>query len=535
MPKSSVRIAKIVLILFFSLSVFIPVLSLLLQMEPEGWKKVFTLPQFMTAFKNSFMVTSVSTVLSILVSFLLAWCMARSEIKYKGIFSTIFTLPMLIPSMSHGMGLIILFGSNGFFTNLFQFQWNIYGFWGIVIGSVLYSFPVAFLMFLDILRYEDNGPYEAANVLGVPKWNQFLSITLPFLKKPLISIIFAIFTLIITDYGVPLMVGSQYITLPVMMYQEVIGLLDFSKGAIIGTVLLVPAILAFIIDIMNQDAGNHSYVLKPVKMRSERGKDAFSFILCVFTSILIIAPLMSFITLTFSTKYPINMALTFDNIVQTFKLQGGAYLWNSVKIASGVSISGVTLAFLTAYFTVRIPGRFSGALHMISITSLAIPGIVLGLSYVTAFNKSFIYGTLLILIMVNLIHFFASPYLMIYNSLRKVNMHLEEVGETLGIRRIFIIKDVIIPQVKGTLLEMFAYFFVNCMMTISAVAFLADLSNKPLSLMITQFEAQMLIECASFVSLMILTVNLLLKGIIYLVKKRLLEEGDLVDAYERTI
>lgn len=192
------------------------------------------------------------------------------------------------------------------------------------------------------------------------------------------------------------------------------------------------------------------------------------------------------------------------------------------------------LAFFTAYFTVRMPGCFSKTRHMISIASLAIPGIVLGLSYVIVFHNTALYGTLLILVMVNLIHFFASPYLMMYNSLRKVNGHLEAVGQTIGIGRIYIIKDVIIPQVKETLLEMFAYFFVNCMMTISAVAFLADMTHKPLSLMITQFEAQMLIECASFVSLLILTVNLLLKGILCLIKK-MREKGGVADAYKRTI
>lgn len=528
MFRNRVRIIKLVLMLFFLFTVLIPVLSLFFDMNLDSWHKVISSPNFLTAFRNSFFVASVATVLSISLSFVLAWCIARTGIGFKGGFSTIFMLPMLIPSMSHGMGLIILFGANGILTNYFRLQWNIYGFLGIVIGSILYSFPVAFLMFLDIFKYEDGAPYEAADVLGVPKRHQFLSITLPFLKKPLISIVFAIFTLIITDYGVPLMVGSQYITLPVMMYQEVIGLLDFSKGTVIGTILLIPAVIAFILDILNQDSGNDLFVSRPVKAHRNRARDFAGLFLCVLVSFAVLLPVLSFVTLTFSTKYPINMAFTLKNIAQTFQLQGGVYLLNSLKIAVAVSVIGVILAFLTAYFTVRLPGRFSDVLHMISMTSLAIPGIVLGLSYVTVFHNSALYGTLLILVMVNLIHFFASPYLMIYNSLRKVNIHLEEVGATLGIRKLYIIRDVIVPQVKGTLLEMFAYFFVNCMMTISAVAFLADLAHKPLSLMITQFEAQMLIECASFVSLLILVVNLTVKGLLYLIKKRFTVKGEFI-------
>ena len=149
---------------------------------------------------------------------------------------------------------------------------------------------------------------------------------------------------------------------------------------------------------------------------------------------------------------------------------------------------------------------------------MAIPGIVLGLSYVLVFKGTFIYGTLAILIMVNIVHFIASPYLMMYNSLGKINENIEAVGDTLGIGRLRLVKDVFIPQSFSTLVEMFSYFFVNSMMTISAVSFLANTSNKPVSLMINQFEAQMQLELAAIVSLAILIVNLAIKGITALIR-----------------
>ena len=108
-------------------------------------------------------------------------------------------LQMLLPSLSHGMGLVILLGNNGILTKLFQLDGNIYGLAGIIIGSVLYAFPVAYLMLVDVLRYEDGSAYEAARVLGIPKFRQFTAIMLPFLRKPLISVVFSVFTLIITD------------------------------------------------------------------------------------------------------------------------------------------------------------------------------------------------------------------------------------------------------------------------------------------------------------------------------------------------
>ena len=157
-----------------------------------------------------------------------------------------------------------------------------------------------------------------------------------------------------------------------------------------------------------------------------------------------------------------------------------------------------------------------------SITSLAIPGIVLGLSYVMFFKGSIIYGTFAMIFLVNSMHFFASPYLMAYNTFGKINENLEDVGATMGINRWQIIKDVLLPQSTGTILEMMSYFFVNCMMTISAVSFLANVNNKPLALMITQFEGQMQMECAAFVSLIILAVNIIMKYIVFRIKKVIL-------------
>ncbi|MBR3196732.1 MAG: ABC transporter permease subunit, partial [Clostridia bacterium] len=164
-------------------------------------------------------------------------------------------------------------------------------------------------------------------------------------------------------------------------------------------------------------------------------------------------------------------------------------------------------------------------LHLMSIVTLAIPGLVLGLAYVMFFKKTPIYGTFAMLFLVNSMHFFASPYLMAYNTFGKINENLEDVGAAMGIRKTSIITDVLLPQSTGTILEMMSYFFVNCMMTISAVSFLATVSNKPIALMITQFEGQMQLECAAFVSLVILVVNVVMKYSIFQIKKKMSRIG----------
>lgn len=512
-------VVKTVLTLFFIVTVLFPLGRMFAYLTTTDAGAVLSSPQFRAGLGNSLVVSGVSTLISVAIATLLAWCLVRTGIRGKGIFTTILTLPMLIPSISHGMGLILLFGGNGIITNLLHAKGSIYGFWGIVVGSVMYSFPVAFLMVADVMKYEDSVPYEAAEVLGIPKARQLSAITAPYLRKPMISVLFATFTMIITDYGVPLMVGGQYQTLPVVMYQEVIGLLDFGKGSVIGTVLLVPAVIAFLLDTLNSDKGSSSYASKPFELKQDVLKDGVAYASCTVISLFVLLPLISFALLSFVRKYPVDMTATLANVHKTMRMGGGRYLLNSILIALGTSCAGVIVSVLTAYCTARMPSKRSRLLHLVSITSLAIPGIVLGLSYILFFNGSFIYGTLAMLMLANMIHFFASPYLMMYNTFNKLNGNLEAVGTTLGIGRFLIVKDVLLPQAKGTILEMASYFFVNSMMTISAVAFLANTSTKPIALMINQFQAQMLLECSAFVSLLILTVNLVVKGLIFLMKR----------------
>jgi iron(III) transport system permease protein len=315
------------------------------------------------------------------------------------------------------------------------------------------------------------------------------------------------------------MIGGSCTTLPVLMYQEVIGLLNFGKGSVIGAILLVPAVIAFLFDLLNRDRGSQNFVVQEIVKKNRRLRDTAALAYCILICLVIALPIVVFGMLTFIKKYPLDMSLSLSNIIKTMNMGAGRYLVNSLVIALSVSLLGTVLSYTIAYFTARTPGKTSRALHLISITSLAIPGLVLGLSYVLFFKGSFIYGTLMMLILVNTVHFMASPYLMAYNSLGKLNENLEDVGRTLGVGRFYVVKDVLVPQTWTTILEMVSYFFVNSMITISAVSFLNTIRNRPVSLMITQFEAQLFLEAAAFVSLLILGGNFLVKCLIYVIRK----------------
>ena len=310
MKHISSRLLKHILLIYLAITVVLPIVILFFQIRGEHIVSIFTSAQFLPMLKNSLVTTLIATVISVVLAFALAYVITRTNVKFKAAWMMLFTIPMLIPSISHGMGLVLLFGDNGIIANLLGISIDLYGYTGIVMGSVLYSFPVAFLMFFDSLQYEDFTTYEAADVLGMSKVRMFSTITLPSMKRTIVSAVLAVFTMVFTDYGVPLITGGTVMTLPVYMYREVIGMMNFSGGAVIGMVLLTPAIIAFLLDLKKSgNVGAVSTVTKPFKIAQNKARDVGAYCFLGLSLFLMCLPIFAFACLSFVKQYPIDMVL----------------------------------------------------------------------------------------------------------------------------------------------------------------------------------------------------------------------------------
>lgn len=521
MKQNSFHVLKSAVLIYLGITVLVPIVVLFSQIRVEHVRAIISSAQFFPMLKNSLITTITATIIAVILAFVLAYVINRTRIRFKSVWMVLFTVPMLIPSISHGMGLVLLFGDNGLLTNLFHMEIELYGYRGIIMGAVLYSFPVAFLMFCDSLQYEDYTTYEAAEVLGISKIRQFRTITMPAMKRTIVSAILAVFTMIFTDYGVPLMTGGTVMTLPVYMYREVIGMMNFSNGAVIGLILLAPAVCAFLLDFKKSNSAKVvNTVTKQFHIKKNKVRDICAYIFLSFFFLLLCLPIIAFVCLSFVKQYPTDMSFTFDNIHRLISNGIGTYLMNSIAIALMTALLGTVLSYFAAYITSRSGKKLSNQiLHFISMLPLAVPGVVLGLSYVMTFKNMPLYGTIFILVIVNIIHFFSSPYLMAYNSLSKFNANLEDVAYTLGISKIKMLISVYVPSTIYTIIEMYSYFFVNAMITISAVSFLINFKTMPLALLIPQLESQSFIEGTALVSLLILGLNMIEKGIAFFVKR----------------
>lgn len=533
MKNKSYRSLKYLLAVYLLLTVVFPILRLFSSIRMEHIRAVFGSAQLLVMLKNSVITTVSATVISVILSFALAMALSRSNIRLKSVFVVLFTIPMLIPSISHGMGLVQVFGDNGLVTNLLGINIDLYGYRGIIMGSVLYSFPVSFLMFYDSFQYEDFTLYEAARVLGLSGWKQFLTITIPSMRRTVISAVLAVFTMVFTDYGVPLITGGTCMTLPVFMYREVIGMMNFSNGAVVGVILLLPAVAAFLMDLRKSSGvGAASTVTRPYEVAPNKLRDALVYVFFGLVLLFVCLPIAAFVCLSFVKQYPIDMAFSLSNVKKLLARGIGVYLVNSLAVALMTALLGTCFSYFSAYVTTRSRKTVQNqVLHFVSMLPLAVPGVVLGLSYLLAFKSLSIYKTQYILVLVNIVHFFSSPYLIAYNSLSKFNPNLEDVAQSLGISKMRVLLDVYLPCTASTVLEMYSYYFVNAMITISAVSFLVNFRTTTLSLMIPQLESQSFIEGTALVSLMILVINLVEKGIVFAVKRRMaLREDRLTEA-----
>ena len=518
------RLISVGCILLFAI---LPLMTLAFHVSTADWQYILKDNVFWEAIKNSLIYTTASAVITTVLALAAAYLLNSASLRKKNLYVIALTLGMLVPTISVGLGLRILFGTNGFIDLLTGVEIEIRGFPGLIMGSVMTSFPATFLILYDALHYEDKGPYDAASIMGIPRSSTFFKLTIPYLRIALISAFFACFTLIFSDYGMPMEIAGKVKTLPMYLYDQFMGSFQYGRGSIAGFVLLVPSIISFVFDLIFKDQSSEK---QDRLIKAEKSFSRTASVVLVVLCIVLFTPQLAFISLSFTQSFPNDLSFTFDHIANIFSNTHGvgltAYILNSLELALLTALLGTGFAYLLGYLSVRQTGRMGKAIDLLALSTIAIPGLVLGIGFIFMFkgtNGTF-YGTILILIVVNIFHFIGSPYLLAKNCLNKINSEYEVIGETLGISKGRIITNVIIPSSATTLVEMFSYFFLNSMITISAVAFLCTYDNQPLSILITTFEKNSNYEMQSVISLIILFLNAaargLFTGIIALMNRR---------------
>ncbi|MCX7152628.1 MAG: putative 2-aminoethylphosphonate ABC transporter permease subunit [Proteobacteria bacterium] len=475
----------------------------------------FESPSLAQSLWNSLWVSAAVTLAVIPAAFVFAYAIARSCMPAKGVLRTITLVPLLAPSLLSAISLIYWFGNQGALKDLMQWLGinSIYGAPGIVLAEIFSVFPHALMILVTALSLSDARLYEAADALGTSALRKFFTITLPGAKYGLISATMVTFTLVITDFGIPKVIGGDFNVLATDVFKLVIGQQDFERGAVVGLLLLAPAVLTFVVDYFLQDRQNAQLSSRAVPY-APRPAPLFDWLMsayCLLVVLLMLAVLGMAFFASFVKFWPYDMSLTLRHY--TFGLvdaEVNVAFFNSLTLAFCCALFGTAMVFIGAYLLEKTRGMdwLRPSVRLLATLPMAVPGLVLGLSYIFFFVHpdnplNPLYHTLTILVLCTIVHFYTTGHLTAVTALKALDNEFEAVSASLKVPFYKTFWRVTLPICTPALVDISRYFFINAMTTISAVVFLYSPDTKLAAIAILNLDEAGEIGAAAAMAMLI--------------------------------
>ncbi|OHX10151.1 phosphonate ABC transporter permease [Chromobacterium amazonense] len=447
----------------------------------DNFAEVLDSPGLMRAAGNSLLLSLTVSAIVVPLAFAFAWALCRSHAWGRGLFRQIALLPLLAPSLMPAISLVYLFGNQGLLKSWLH-GGSIYGFWGVALGEAFYTFPYAVMILSAALAAADARLFEAGRAMGAGSLRQFLTITLPGARYGLVSSALVVFTLVMTDFGVPKVVGGDCNVLAVEAFKQVVGQQNFPRGAVVGLMLLLPAVLSFFIERVLSRRQQAALTARAVLYAPapDIRRDAAATLMLLLISLPLLAMLGMGVAASFIHYWPYNMSFTlahyrFDDV------DGGGWTayCNSLQMAAATALIGCALVFLSAYACEKLKaaplGR--GLLRFFAMLPMAVPGLVLGLGYVFFFNHpdnplNFLYGGMALMVVCTVAHFYTTAHLTVATALNQLDGEFEAVAASLKVPFWTTLRRVTLPVCLPALLDVARFLFVSAMTTLSALIFI---------------------------------------------------------------
>ncbi len=477
-----------------------------------NFSEYFETPALFFSAINSLYISVIGTLLVLSTAFVYAYALTRTCMPFKWFFKLVAVIPLLTPSLLSGISLVYWFGRQGVAKDLLLGE-SIYGPIGIVIGSSYWVFPHALMIVITALSITDARLYEAAIALRASRVRTFFTVTIPGCKYGLISAGFVVFTLIFTDFGVPKVIGANFNMLATDIYKQVIGQQNFQMGAVVSIILLVPAVVAFSVDRMVQrkQVALLSSRAVPYQPKPDRHRDMAMLAFCSFIALLILCMIGMAQYAALITFWPYNLELTLGNY--DFDLaNGGGWdsYFNSIRMSLYTAVVGTAIIFFGAYLVEKGRGFAAGrnTFHAVAMLPLAVPGMALGLAYIFFFNNpanpfNFLYGTMGILVLVTVTHFYTVSHLTAVTALKQMDPEFESVSASLKTPFYRTFFRITVPVCVPAILDISMYLFLNAMTTVSAVVFLYSTDTTLASVAVLNMDDQGELPFAAAMAMMI--------------------------------
>ena len=517
-----------VMAVFFAGFLAVPMISVLVRSFTGNgeaaslahYVEVLTGRGFLKALGNSFVVSISSALLATVLAFILAYTIHYTNVgkRYKWLISKAAILPMLLPTITYGFAIIYSFGKQGLLTKLFGRQlFDIYGFNGLLLGYVVYTLPIAFTLINNAMGYIDKRFMIVSRLMGDSPLQTFrMTIVIPLMGTLATSFIQTFF-LCFTDFGIPASVGGRYEVVASVLYEEMLGSIpNFGNGAVVALVMIIPSVVSITVLHILEKYNVRYNKISPIELKKGVKRDV---VFSVLSGAILVCALSMFVVMfitPFIEEWPYRMNFTLEHVQAVFEDRQlyGVYV-NSVMVALVTALVGTLIAYGGALVTARstVSGKLKKVIDSIALVTNTIPGMVIGLAYLFVFTGTPLQNTFPIIIICNIVHYFSTPYLMMKNSLSKMNASWETTAMLMGDSWVKTIVRVVTPNALSTLLEVFSYYFVNAMVTVSAVIFIAGARTMVITTKIQELQYFNEFNEIFVLSLLILFTNLIARAV----------------------
>jgi len=431
---------------------------------------------------NTILLAMIVALLSILVGFSSAFFLAETSLSIKSIFQAILLIPLISPSLIWGLSTIQLFGRAGLITNgLLGLRTNaIYGLPGLIISQTLSAAPLAYMIFASMLENMNPTLEEAASSLGASPRTIFSTITVPLLRPGFAQSFLVGFIYSVADIGAPAILGGDYGVLSKAIYLRIIGMYDLQGGAALAVGLLIVALGAFLL----QDIwiGNRSYITisghMPIRRNQIRNWPIYTWGAILFSlwATTIILSFVAILTGGFVALWGVNYRPSLQSWRYVAEVIGFDPFVNSLELSLVAAVATTVLALLMAEVFSRASFAANKVIEFGSMLSYAVPGTIIGIGYILAFNQLPLplTGTALIIIIAFITRNLPPSTRTVMASLAQIDPVLEEAAMQLGGSKLHILRYIIGPLVLPSLISILLYSFVRSMTALSSVIFLVS-------------------------------------------------------------
>ena len=475
------------------------------------------------------------------LGFIFAYAVTRLSMPkwLKMAVSAVTLLPLISPPFTSSIALTLSLGPNGILLELLGLgNFNFYGFWGTFISETLTFFPVAFMTLSTILARIDPNLEDAAYSLGASSFKVFRSVTLPLAAPGIANAFLLVFSCSLADFATPQVLGGHsFPVLPTQAYLQITGMYDFKGGSALSFMLLIPAIAVYVLQrywvgkksyvTVSGKAGGRSSVKGPGLMLTSGivGVVAFVSVFIMYLYAIILSASMVKI-------WGINNTLTLEHYEYVFTY-GMKAIKDTLLIACIGTPLGGLLAVLVGYATTRLKVRGSRTLETVSLLNYTLPGTVVGIAYIIAFNDKPIVltGTLYILVAAYVFRYSSAGIRNVIAALTQIDPSIEEASRSLGASSVKTFTSVTVPLVLPAILAGMRYLFIHSMTAISATIFLVSVHWTLITTRILECMTELQFAQACAFSIVLIGLVFIASGVMNLIARALCRNADAIGVH----